>query len=370
MAGQPHSTAFTGHEQNLSQQESIALHLLQSLPQGVAAVNRESELLCINKTLLDLVGLHDLEISLPIKINCYDLPEPLRILLSPCAQNIIGPYEMKTSELEWPTPERILRVEPLEMYADSVCVMVLVTDVTPERIAESARAEFMSQIAHELRTPLQHIMGFAGIMNDIEDLEPGDYQHFSAQINSETKIMARLISDLAELSLITGGRFIIEREPIDLASLVREMTSRTQPSARDHDLELDCVVPPKAVPIYGDAVRLSQVLANLLENAIKYVPAGGQVHVTLQIIEGHAVVSVADTGKGIPADAVEHVFDQFFQVPQSGGNRSHRGMGLGLYISREIIHAHDGRIWVESEQGKGSTFAFSLSLMPESEAKS
>ena len=235
----------------------------------------------------------------------------------------------------------------------------VVLDVTAERVAAEGRSAFISQIAHELRAPIQHIMGFSSIISDVSDLSEETLHRFLGHINDESRRLARLVDDLAELSRIEIGRFSINRQQVRVDQLLTELVARHTPSAASKDLTLSLEKPDEPVCEETDPARLEQVIGNLVENAVKFVPAGGRIDLSMDSCDDWLTIRVADTGPGIPSAAVARIFDRFYQVPPADG-QSRKGMGLGLYISREIVRGLGGDISVETQAGRGCAFTVRL----------
>jgi signal transduction histidine kinase len=168
--------------------------------------------------------------------------------------------------------------------------------------------------------------------------------------------MTRLVSDLLDVARFEGGEFRVSREERNLVGVVKEAVDTFAPVAASRDLRLELELPSDSMQAWFDHDRVLQVLSNLLRNAIHFTPAGGSIAITA-ISEDHGSrVSVRDTGVGIPVPLQSRIFDRFQQLRSA----DRRGLGLGLYISKRIIDAHGGRIWVESSPGEGSTFSFTL----------
>ncbi|MCA1645695.1 MAG: cell wall metabolism sensor histidine kinase WalK, partial [Chloroflexi bacterium] len=177
-------------------------------------------------------------------------------------------------------------------------------------------------------------------------------------LNSQTARLGRLVDELLDVSRIESGKLEFRLEPTDLVPVVREVAERLQLSTNVHTLEVDLDGLSPSV-VNADRDHLEQVLDNLVINAIKFSPAGGTIHLRLRTERDQVTVSVQDPGVGIPQDQIDAVFGLFYQAEDPVSRRT-GGMGLGLYISREIIERHGGRIWAESQPGSGSTFNFSL----------
>jgi signal transduction histidine kinase len=203
-------------------------------------------------------------------------------------------------------------------------------------------------VSHDLRSPLTVIRASAQLLQ-----RRGEYRESTiATILQYADRMARLIDDLADVVRLEEGHLPLQREPLDLVVLARECAAAEQQSA-DHTIRVEA--PDSSICGMWDRVRLGQVLENLISNALKHGAEEGEVVVRVEEREGEALVSVQDSGPGIDPEHVEHLFDRFYRA-----NSRSSGLGLGLYISRILVEAHRGRIWVESRPGQGSTFTIGL----------
>lgn len=335
-----------------------ALAITEGLYDGLVVLDGDGRIVRVNRQLANLVGFDGLELALPCDPDDPNCPAALRTLLQPSGGTIVGPYEVG---LDTPAGKRVtLLVSPTPVSSPRLGEMRVVRDVSAERAAVEAQLLFVSQVAHELRGPLQHIMGFTSLIRDIDDLPRDSYERFFGHIKDEADHLARLIDDLVELSRIEMGRFSIHPETTRLDTLVADVIERMRPRSQLRGLSLTLQAPPEPVWARIDPLRITQVLSNLVENALKFVPSGGTIAVTIHPDGNHhVIVSVTDTGPGIPPEALGLLFQRFYQV-RSDVSRSLPGMGLGLYTCREIIAAHGGEIWAESEYGAGSTFHFRL----------
>jgi signal transduction histidine kinase len=232
---------------------------------------------------------------------------------------------------------------------------------------ERLRRQMLADITHELRTPLSVIQGeLEGMMDGVVPLDRGQV----AAVHKEVALLGRLISDLRDLSLVEAGQLRLERTWVDVADLLRRRVEGFQPQAQAKGLSLTLSVADGLPQLYLDADRVSQVLANLLTNALRYTPEGGTVEVKASLVEGGPLrsgrgpalaISVSDTGPGIPPEDLPHIFERFYRADPSR-TRATGGSGLGLAIARGIVEAHGGHIWVESQPGRGATFTFTLPL--------
>jgi PAS domain S-box-containing protein len=221
-----------------------------------------------------------------------------------------------------------------------------------------AKSDFVSIVSHEFRTPLTVIQGFSEMLRD-EEIDPEEIKEYAGDINTEAVRLNRMINDLLDLERMESGRMTLHRQATDLNSVIRDVVERMRPNAPGHTLALDL---DPALPIFeGDQDKLVQVLTNLLHNAVKYSPDGGEVLVASRGEGPLAHVAVHDQGLGIPADALETIFERYARI-ESAANRHIQGTGLGLPIVRQIVEMHGGRVWAESTLGTGSVFHITIPL--------
>jgi signal transduction histidine kinase/CHASE1-domain containing sensor protein/ActR/RegA family two-component response regulator len=229
--------------------------------------------------------------------------------------------------------------------------------------ANRAKDEFLATVSHELRTPLNAILGWARMLR-AESLAPDQHRHALSVIERNAVTQAQLVDDLLDVSRITTGKVQLEIGQVDLAHVIDAAVDAVRPAANGKRIRLTTARAPDVGRVAGDADRLQQVVWNLLTNAIKFTPPGGEVSVCLERIGAHAVIVVRDTGEGIPATALPHVFERFRQA-DSSSTRAHRGLGIGLALVKHLVELHGGSAAAESEgPGLGSTFTVRLPVSP------
>jgi len=231
------------------------------------------------------------------------------------------------------------------------------------RVQESQQSQrdFLANATHELKTPLTSIQGFAQAIMDGTVSAPEALHQAASIIYDEANRMHRMVMDLLSLARLEAGTAGLTRDPVDLARLLHNAAERFAIQAQQAGITLQENL-AKSPVCTGDADRLSQVFTNLLDNAIKFTPAGGVVTLSLDTLNGSAQVRVSDTGAGIAPQDQKRVFERFFQADRSRRGGSGRGAGLGLAIARQIVLAHGGQISVDSALGKGSIFTVTLPL--------
>jgi signal transduction histidine kinase len=221
------------------------------------------------------------------------------------------------------------------------------------------KSEFISIASHELRTPLTTVMGYTELLLHDPSTAPDVRERWLGIVHRSSQQLTGLVDNLLDVSRIEMGRMTIQPAAVDLSAVVETVLEPVRGSLKTHALVVDLA--PDARLVDADPEKVRQILVNLVSNAIKYSPSGGEVAIVARRDEasGRVAVAVSDQGIGIPADQLELIFDRFQRV-NAAATRAIRGTGLGLYIVRQLIELHGGAIGVESEVGRGSTFHFTL----------
>lgn len=228
------------------------------------------------------------------------------------------------------------------------------------------QSSFASIAAHELRTPLTSIKGYLSVfLSDYDSQLNNDQKALLGHISAATEQLLSLVDNLLSVSRVERSSMAMNLQPIDWQTVVKEVVDEFKERAIEKNITLEFFPSiEKILTIKADKVRLTEVISNLLNNAIQYTNPQGRITVVVEKKEGEVVTSIADTGRGIPKVAIPNLFTKFYRVNQQGTeNQTPTGTGLGLYISKAIVELHHGKIWVESEVGKGSTFRFSLPII-------
>lgn len=266
--------------------------------------------------------------------------------------------QIQSESVELPTRHQYLQLVVIPDRHSSGSLL-LAQDLTRLRRLETVRRDFVSNLSHELRTPLASLKALAETLQEgaLEDLPAA--RRFLDQIQIEVDALTQMVNELLELSKIESGRFSLERSPVAACDLLQSAARRMQVQAERADITLRVECEKDLPEVQVDAQRLEQVLVNLIHNAVKFTRPGGEVVLLAGAADGGVRFAVRDTGVGIPADEVSRVFERFYRVDKS---RTGSGTGLGLSIARHIVEAHGGKIWVESVEGQGSTFFFSIPI--------
>ncbi len=227
--------------------------------------------------------------------------------------------------------------------------------------ATRARDDVLAVVAHDLRNPLNTVTMAVSLMLETTPPERVEERRQAEIVRRAADRMNRMIQDLLDVKRMESGRLTTDLKPELPATLIHDTIDMLRPLAAGSTIRLEADIEDNLPPVLADAARVQQVLSNLVGNAVKFTPRSGRITVCAEHIEGEVRFGVIDTGPGIPAEQLPHIFGRFWQAKTS----DHRGIGLGLAIAKGIVEAHNGRIWVESHVGLGSTFYFTLPVTPE-----
>jgi two-component system, OmpR family, phosphate regulon sensor histidine kinase PhoR len=339
--------------------------VIEGMHDGLLVIDAHHRVVTLNPVSSTILGL-DADARTPISLAAVENGEQLREIVDEALRD-----SKATGMLEAPTPQsgvgdgstRCFQVVASRIAGDNGNgdrVVMILRDITEQRQLENAKTNFLSIVSHELRTPLSSIKGFLKI---ILEGRPGPLNEtqadFIATASGQAEVLNVLVNDLVEFTRMQVRQTDLDLSPVSLAEVATSICSRLKPLLDDKDLSLRNAVPTNLPEIEGDRTRLEQVVSNLLANAIKFTPAGGRITLSAWVDEDELTFAVSDTGIGIPADHLPKVFEPFYQV-SDGPARLHGGMGLGLAICRHIIERHGGRLEVDSTEGMGSTFRFTL----------
>ena len=248
---------------------------------------------------------------------------------------------------------------------------IVLEDVSELRRLQQIRAEFIENLSHELRTPLTTVSLLAETLTREADAAGGvipvKMRDRIGKIEVETGHLVQMVNELLDLSRIETGAILILLDDVDMGRVATATTERLRLFADRQGVTLRADVPPTVPLVRGDEARLGQVLINLIHNAVKFSPDGGVVEVRVHAADGEVITAVRDHGVGVPLAAQARIFERFYKVDRARVRGEAGGTGLGLAIARHVVEQHNGRIWVESVEGRGSTFSFALPIHPEPE---
>ena len=360
-----------------SQQLTLTnLHLqaiLEGIPQGVVVASApEGRVVSTSRALTYLLG-RPMDPRVPVSAypQLYGFARPTGELYR--ADELPWVYAARTGESSG-VEEMVIRgadgrgstalcsASPiLDEIGETIGAVALLQDISDRKELELQKDEFLAMVAHELKTPLTAVKGYVQLIlrlaSQRADRTLGPRELGMLEVaDQQVSRLSQLVFDLLDFSLIRMGRLDLRCVDFSLTSLARDVVAQLQLVAQGVDLEF---VGTEDAVVRADPHRVEQVLTNLISNAIKATAPGGHVQIRVRRMDGSVVASVHDDGAGMPREVQERIFERYYRGP----DRCHEGMGLGLYISKGIVDAHGGRIWLESEVGKGSSFHFSLAAV-------
>lgn len=359
-------------EKALQESEKKFRSYVQNAPHGIFLTDANAEFLEVNRTACMLTRYSEEELT---GTNFNDL------ITQECRKkayqnftylknNGFGSAELsftrKDNEVCW------LRIDACKLSENSY--LLFASDITQKKKAELSllkakmmaeennrmKSEFLANMSHELRTPLTAIIGFSDLLSTQHYGELNKKQlDFVDHISNSGKHLLSVINDVLDLSKIEASKMELEYEYFSLIGLIDEVNKSLYPLAAKKCLEVSICNNNKELEIFADKMKVKQIMYNLLNNAIKFTPDNGSISVIAKKDDKTIEVSISDTGIGIPAHMQEDIFDPFVQVDASN-KRKYGGTGLGLALTKRFVEMHKGKIWVESEEGKGSTFTFTI----------
>jgi two-component system phosphate regulon sensor histidine kinase PhoR len=346
--------------------------MMNSIADGIIALDRETKVIMINPAALSMLHLKESEVlgkQLNTCLMFYQDEEKIS------AKELLPTKKLESDKIVVQKKGiRVVNQKGVEVYLDltssaikegeqvGLGAIISLTDVSKEKQLEEMKIDFVSMAAHELRTPLTAVRGYLSVLQEeVVDELSSEQKSFLDKAFISSSQLASLVENLLSVSRIERGAVKLQVEPSDWTKITTDVVKNFQPLAREKNIKLELSVPKKLPTVSVDPFRISEVLSNLIANALAYTKSGGTVNVKSETVKNELVTHVEDTGQGIPESALPRLFTKFFRV--SGVlEQGSKGTGLGLYISKAIVDMHKGRIWVKSIIGKGSTFSFSLPL--------
>ena len=342
----------------LTEERNLSSAILGSMVEGVLVVNGSERVVFANQSFAEI-----LELKVPPQAGSGLVEVVRQTELIEAARKVLRGEPRVESEIVTGTLRQHFFAATVASVraAETNGAVIVLHDITDLRKLERVRRDFVANVSHEFRTPLTAIQGFAetllaGAMND-----PQNRERFLGIIVEHSRRLARLTEDLLMLSKMDADRLELELRRIPVAPFVESCIETSTPRANEKDLKLLVNLAERVPDIAGDRRRLTEVLQNLLDNAIQYTPAGGQIMVSASPKNSDVVFTVSDTGIGIPQADQPRIFERFYRVDVAR-SREVGGTGLGLSIAKHLVETHGGRIWVESEVGRGSQFHFSVPM--------
>lgn len=344
-------------------------HVIESVYAGIIMVHNSGRLMQVNQSARKMLGVGEDE-KLTGDYRDVIQNDGVKAVLTRTldeAAEIQEEVTLPDPESDEEDSERIFQVQSAIVRGEdqsNIGVVAIFNDITEIRSIERMKTAFVSTVSHELRTPLTSIKGFIStLLQDIDGFYDKDTVHeFYTIIDQECDRLTRLISDLLNVSRIEAGRALdLNPVEVNLPDIVEKVVAAQKSYTNKHEfaIDLDSNIPS----IVADTDKVDQILTNLTNNAVKYSPNGGTITVTGKLVDGVVRMAVVDQGMGIPKEHLPKVFDRFHRI-DNRDTRKVGGTGIGLYLVKHLVEAHGGKIWVESEVGKGSSFIFELPKCP------
>ena len=363
----------------LEEQQQLLAAVIDNSTVGVMILDQDRYVVSLNQTLADLVGMTQdqalqkrcNEVLDLHNVSGFDFCQSSEAIDLPSEDSINCEGEIRRPGAK--TRTVTVTYTPLRDFQDNLLnVIVNVTDITRFKEEEEQKTTFVSAISHDLKTPVTVIKGNVELLQRPDaSWQPDESQEMLKIIADESDRLEGMINDLLDVSKVAAGVLRLERYPVELPRLLESVVQGESLQGSRHQLILD--FPQDPLPaVQADEDKLRQVFANLVGNAIKYAPAGGDIRVGAWLQPAgsnqesdRVVVYVADQGIGIPESELDKIYQSFYRVDR-GSSRSTSGTGLGLFLAKAIVDAHDGELWARSAFGKGTTFFVALPVSPDS----
>lgn len=347
----------------ISEKSKIS-EVLSSIVDGIIAIDFNKNIILSNKAAEEITGYTQVELqnqSIDKLIHLFDgsaeiLPKTYCQLNCNKSARLVGKNGKQTKI-------NLVTTKAGEMLHSNLSCILILHDLFKEEELERMKLDFVSMVSHELRTPLTSIMGYLSVfIEENKGKLPKKEMDLVDRSLISTQSLLSLVQNILSVNKIEGSQMSVLIEPIDYGSILSKTVEDLKGQANQKNIVLTLANPNEPLPkVLTDPVRISEVITNLLANAINYTNPGGKVEITTELSPNELTTIVSDTGVGIPKEAIPHLFNKFFRVSNQTQQMG-KGTGLGLYIAKSIIEKLNGKIWVESELGKGSRFSFTLPI--------
>jgi signal transduction histidine kinase len=335
----------------LEADDALLSAVIESLDEGIIAVSARGQVVRLNESARRLMKVDE---AVPFSVDLL----PQERLIREATRGAMNGVAIEPTELKLDERTLLVTARPLPDGGAVLAVM----DLTTRRRLETIRRDFVANVSHELKTPLTVISGFAETLRDV-DLPAADRERFMTTIELNAKRMQRIVDDLLDLSRYESGSWVPNVISNDLAGIVSDVFTGLQRAADEKGLTMAFSSPDEARRVDADPTALRQILANLVENAVRHTTRGGVTVRAEAAPKGGTTLSVNDTGSGIPVEHLGRIFERFYRV-DSGRGRGEGGTGLGLAIVRHLVEAHGGSVRAESVVGQGTTITIHFPARP------
>jgi PAS domain S-box-containing protein len=348
--------------QELEISEAYMASIVETVRESLVVLNQEMKILSVNENFCQFFKLAEDEVRGKVLFDLnqgeWNVPELQDLLLNVLpSNNPFEGFEFDNTFAHIGRKVLLLNARQVTLrgkYQDRI--LLAMEDKTDERDAEQRKGDFVSIASHEMKTPLTSIKGNIQMMQRrMEKNNNGDYSGFLEKADRSINRLEKLVADLLDVAGLQEGNVVYDYRRFDFDLFIRDVIESIQAAQPSHEI---IITGQTGQQIEGDASRLEQVMINLLNNAVKYSPEASQVHIYLSVVSNYVKVSITDYGVGIKQEEQKKIFGRFYRAGQSPGN--FQGVGIGLYISNKIIQEHRGSLWVESSEGVGSVFNFTV----------
>jgi PAS domain S-box-containing protein len=348
--------------QEIANQRDEIQAILSSMAEGIVVLDPANCVISLNPAAEKLLG-DDAHEAVGKEIQRY-LPVDGRDLTDTLVKQSTGEIPLLRKRLG----DRVLSitVQSVESGDTQTGKTVLaIRDITELDRVDQMKSEFVSMVSHELRTPLTSIKGYVDMVFDGEAGTINEEQKSYLEVaRSNTDRLIDLVNELLDISRIEAGRIELKLRAISIQDIIHSVAVSLRTQMDDSNIRLRLDIPERPVMVFADAGRMTEILTNLIINANHYSSSGASIEVSIHVKDGKVQVDVTDTGIGIAPEEVEKIFNKFYRVDNSI-TRQVGGTGLGLAVTKSLVELHGGQIWVKSSPGEGSTFSFTVPLMPD-----
>jgi two-component system phosphate regulon sensor histidine kinase PhoR len=343
----------------LTEERNQSAAVLSSIAEGIVVISPDQRVIFCNASFCRALDLEDTDWQGRPVVEVVPNADLLDLIRQACSDNKTVTSEIVAGSVR--TKSFAVTVTPVLSNGRPSGSVLVLYDISELRRLERARRDFVANISHELKTPLAAIQGFSETLLNgaLEDKEAT--RRFLSIIMKHSIRMKQLTDDLLKLARIEAGKLQLQYRPLAINELIGPCLELARANSEQKNLLLKAECDPEMPPVHGDAICLQQALQNLLDNAVFYAPSGGTVAVKAYVQDSDIVISVSDTGAGIPKAEQERIFERFYRA-DAARSRAEGGTGLGLSIARHLVEAHGGQIHVQSEVGAGSTFSIHLPI--------
>ncbi len=360
--------------------KEILQEMFEIMKEGIIAFDLEKNIILINKSALEILGfnINDYtQINYKYKIDdlildrnsalYFDLNQIDKILynyLNPNNKNLSD--NIINKETSYEIGNNFKYLEYFISYitieeSDIIGYLLVIRDITEKKEIEKEKDDFIASISHDIKTPLTTMKGYiTALLRYSDKIADEQRDSYLRVINSEIDRINRMLNNLMDLRRLEGNVLKVNLSKFDLIKVIKKVVNIFELSYVRYEFEL--ISDEESVIVNADKDKIEQVLHNLLSNAVKYSPTGGKITISVKKTKKEVIVGISDQGMGIPEEEISKIFDKYYRTTEATKHKKISGKGLGLYITKKLIELHNGKIWVESELNKGSTFFFSLKL--------